>query len=168
MLKFLYSYNGNAAHVQGEETGKSSSSRQEKSLPLCFWKWKQQIPVLQQFHHSLSKGRSTYGQDMREEGFWCDGLFCFRGWGFCLYFKSGQPRNQKRERLGKEMETSVWSYKKRKSIVSEGAIARGFSLKLPELVWTSCDLAEVSVGSLKDCIFLVDVLTKRKSLNLWL
>lgn len=58
--------------------------------------------------------------------------------------------------------------KKRKSIVSEGAIARGFSLKLPELVWTSCDLAEASVGSLKDCIFLVDVLTKRKSLNLWL
>lgn len=52
--------------------------------------------------------------------------------------------------------------------MSEGAIARGFSLKLPELVWTSCDLAEVSVGSLKDCIFLVDVLTKRKSLNLWL
>lgn len=48
--------------------------------------------MLQQLHHSFSKGKSTYGQDLREEGvmdyFGIRGLFCFRGWSFCLYFKS--------------------------------------------------------------------------------
>lgn len=36
MLRFLYSYNGNAAHFQGEEAGKSSSRRQEKNPTTVF------------------------------------------------------------------------------------------------------------------------------------
>lgn len=35
MLRFLYSYNGNTAHFQGEEAGKSSS-RREKAHHFAF------------------------------------------------------------------------------------------------------------------------------------
>lgn len=49
-----------------------------------------------------------------------------------------------------------------------GAIARGFRLKLSDLVLTLCDLADVSVGSIKESILLVDSFTKHESLNLWL
>lgn len=49
-----------------------------------------------------------------------------------------------------------------------GVIARGFRLKLSDLVLTLCDLAKVSVASVKEYILFVDILTKHTSLNLWL
>lgn len=44
MLRFLYSYNGNSAHFQGEEAGKSSSRRQEKKPTTLLLKMKMANP----------------------------------------------------------------------------------------------------------------------------
>lgn len=58
-----------------------------KSLPLC-WKWKWQSLCSSNLITPFLKRDLPMDKTWGRKVFWCDGLFCFRRWSFCLYFKS--------------------------------------------------------------------------------